>query len=85
MKAVLAAMVLMSAISAQAMQCKFELNDLSAKPIVVTGNSKSELIEKGADKCFEMYQQRSIVKTGGELENDDAGVTIVNKCANICG
>ncbi len=90
MKAVLAILILgsiqMVSFSAQAsVKCEMHLNDLSVKPIIVTGENKNDVIAKGADRCFEMYNERTLSRTGHGLQDDEAGVTVANTCTNICG
>ncbi len=89
MKAFLAVLVLAStlviSVSAHAsVKCEI-LNVVTKKPITITGRTKSEVIEKGSDACFEMYNDLEIARHGHNLKNDDAGVMVANTCTNICG
>ena len=88
MKTVLTVLVSLQMFSfaAQAsVKCEMHLNDISSKPIVITGDTKSDVIAKGADRCFEMYNQSMMARKGHGLQNDEAGLTIVDTCTNICG
>ena len=85
MKALFAlALIVMSVSPAFAVEkCKFHLNDLTKDELVSTGATRDEALEKAANKCFSMYEEASLRRTGRGLANDDAGVTIVNMCTNV--
>jgi len=85
MKALLAtALVLMAVAPAHAVEkCKFHLNDLTKDELVSTGKTRDEAQAGAATKCFNMYEEASLRRTGHGLSDDDSGVTIVNMCTNV--
>ena len=83
---VLTTLVLMTAPAFAAETCKFHLNDISKDELVSVGKTRDEAQGNAATKCFNMYEEASLRKTGHGLYDDDGGVTIVNACANVrCG
>jgi hypothetical protein len=83
MKTLLVLATILMATSAHAsVKCKFELRDLTDKPIVVTAETKDDLIVKTANRCFDMYEQAAS-RRGQRLQDDDQGVTIANACTNV--
>ena len=87
MKALIVIAVLVSGSMSQAMaKCEFRLNEISPNPIIATGNTKDAALENAATKCFNMYEELTIRRTGHGLTDDDAGYTIANACTNVrCG
>lgn len=64
-------------------KCKFHLNDITKDELVATGETKDIAQGNAATKCFNMYEEMSLRKTGHGLYDDDGGVTIVNACTNV--
>lgn len=85
MKAVFTLAVLMVLASqANAVEkCKFHLNDLTKDELVAVGETKDMAQGNAATKCFNMYEEMSLRRTGHGLTDDDAGVMIVNQCTNV--
>lgn len=79
-----AALIVMSVSPAFAVEkCKFHLNDLTKDELVAVGATRDEAQGNAATKCFNMYDEASLRRTGRGLTDDDAGVTIVNMCTNV--
>ncbi len=61
--------------------CKVATNDVGT--IVGRGSNSEKAFEDAATQCFDRHAQLYKMRKGKDMTDDDAGLTVIDVCANI--